>query len=129
MAKTKPSARLSSKSSNLLTHKSRPQKSKPPPSPATLHAEASNLLKSSSPEQALPLALRALSSFSKTASLPALNLLAQIQLELGDGDAAREYFLRAVDLDPEGTIKEIEGGGAEKFLWLAQLSEEGGQGE
>lgn len=30
-------------------------------------------------------------------------------------------------LDPEGRVPEASGGGAEKFLWLAQLSEEGGR--
>lgn len=30
-------------------------------------------------------------------------------------------------LDPEGRIPEASGGGVEKFLWLAQLSEEGGR--
>lgn len=54
------------------------------------------------------------------------NLIAEIHVELGDVDAAREYFLRAVDLDPEGEVPEAEGGGAEKFLWLAQLCEDGG---
>lgn len=44
-----------------------------------------------------------------------------------EADAARECFLRAVELDPNGTIPESEGGGAEKFLWLAQLSEVGGK--
>jgi hypothetical protein len=31
-----------------------------------------------------------------------------------------------VVIDPDGGISESKGGGAEKFLWLAQLSEEGG---
>ncbi|KAG7006665.1 assembly chaperone of rpl4 [Physcia stellaris] len=135
MAKTKPSHRASSKSSTLL-HAPKPprhRKSKPPPSPSTLIAEASTLLVSSSPSEALPLALRAESlirssnSAAKHALLPALNLLAQIHLDLGDGDVARDYFLKAVELDPEGEIAEGEGGGAEKFLWLSQLSEEGGR--
>lgn len=30
-------------------------------------------------------------------------------------------------LDPHGEISEDEGGGVEKFLWLAQLCEEGGE--
>lgn len=135
MAKTKPSHRASSKSSTLL-HAPKPprhRKSKPPPSPSALIAEASALVVSSSPSEALPLALRAESLIRSSSStpnhvlLPALNLLAQIQLDLGDGDVARDYFLKAVELDPEGEIAESEGGGAEKFLWLAQLSEEGGR--
>ena len=130
MAKTKPTIRSSSKSTLLHAPRPpRPRKSKPPPSPAGLLAEASSLLISSSPSEALPLALRALSLLQPftTAALPALNLVAQIQLELGDGDAARTYFQKAVDLDADGEIAESEGGGAEKFLWLAQLSEEGGR--
>ena len=134
MAKTKPSTRAPSKPSTLLQHdptRPRPRKSKPPPSPSTLLAEASAFLVSSEPDRALPLALRALASLQSTppnaAALPALNILAQIQLELGDGDAARGYFLQAAELDPEGRLLESEGGGPEKYLWLAQLSEEGGR--
>ena len=52
--------------------------------------------------------------------------MAEIYVELGDIDAAREFFLRAVELDPEGEVPETLGGGAEKFLWLAQLCEDGG---
>lgn len=47
-------------------------------------------------------------------------------MELGDINAARENFTLATALDPEGEISETQGGGAEKFLWLAQLCEEGG---
>ena len=60
------------------------------------------------------------------AALPALNLLAEIEIELGDAVAARRLFEKTVELDPEGSIPEAAGGGAEKFLWLAQLCEEGG---
>lgn len=134
MAETKPPKHASRKCSTLLQHdpaRPRPRKSKPPPSPSTLLAEASEFLVSSEPDRALPLALRALASLQSTppsaAALPALNILAQIQLELGDGDAARGYFVQAVELDPEGRASESEGGGAEKFLWLAQLAEEGGR--
>ena len=133
MAPTKPPKRPSSKSTTLLhAHKPPHRKSKPPPSPTNLLAEASCLL-SSSPPEALRLALRALNALKSSSSTPStallqpLKLLAHIQLELGDGDAAREYFLQAVTLDPEGKVPEAEGGGAEKFLWLAQLSEEGGE--
>ncbi|RYP08245.1 hypothetical protein DL765_008861 [Monosporascus sp. GIB2] len=59
-------------------------------------------------------------------ALAALNLLGQVNLELGDLEVARACFLRAVDADPDGTRDEAVGGGAEKFLCLAQLSEEGG---
>ena len=87
-------------------------------------------------ESALPVALKALrkrqpdqdTSPDKTA-LPALNLIAEIYLELGVQNEARKYFLAAVEADPDGTVpfNRVTGGGVEKFLYLAQLSEEGGQ--
>jgi tetratricopeptide (TPR) repeat protein len=55
------------------------------------------------------------------AALPALNLLGAIYVELGDPDAARDAFKAAVIIDEEGVND-----GAEKFLWLGQLNEEGG---
>ena len=103
--------------------------SKPPMNPSTLLTQATALLHTSQPDEALPLALRALtflqppSTVPTPAVLPALNLLAEIYVELGDVDAARENFLKAVELDPEG----LSDDGAEKFLWLAQLCEEGGE--
>ncbi|KAK0672790.1 hypothetical protein QBC41DRAFT_312739 [Cercophora samala] len=57
----------------------------------------------------------------------ALSLLGQIHVELGEIDSARQFFLSAVKADEDGLLPEDLGGGAEKFLWLAQLSEEGGQ--
>ena len=57
----------------------------------------------------------------------ALTLLGSIAVETGDVEEARAYFLRAVQADPDGELPDDVGGGAEKFLWLAQLSEEGGQ--
>ena len=57
----------------------------------------------------------------------AVMLAGQIKVELGDLVSARGFFLRAVDLDPDGAAPERVGGGAEKFLWLAQLSDEGGE--
>ncbi|MCJ1423957.1 hypothetical protein MMC29_001843 [Sticta canariensis] len=110
------------------------------PTPTELLAEATTFLHTGDPESALPLALRALvlsksnSNVNRNSqainhipsSLPAINLLAEIHIELGDPNAARNYFLQAVALDPDSEITEAEGGGAEKFLWLAQLCEEGG---
>ena len=105
-------------------------------------SQALTLLHIGDAESALPLALRTLAlsnpnrnnAASATvhqqvppAFLQALSLLAEINLELGDADAARSYFLKAVTLDPQGEISDEEGGGVEKFLWLAQLSEEGGE--
>ena len=57
----------------------------------------------------------------------ALSLLGQIYVELGEVAKARKCFLKAVSVDEDGTQAEDIGGGPEKFLWLAQLSEEGGQ--
>ncbi|KAI1763439.1 TPR-like protein [Hypoxylon sp. FL1150] len=59
--------------------------------------------------------------------LSSLNLLGQINLESGDFEAARGCFLRAVAIDEDGAKDEAVGGGPEKFLCLAQLSDEGGQ--
>ena len=99
--------------------------------PDTILGRATAFLQESQPEEALGLALCALSLIEKStpnskAILPALNLVAQIHLELGDIASARNYFLRAVEIDKEGLLPEDAGGGAEKFLWLAQLCEEGG---
>ncbi|KAL8921058.1 MAG: hypothetical protein Q9208_005949 [Pyrenodesmia sp. 3 TL-2023] len=97
-----------------------------------LLAQASALLETSQADEALSIALRALNKLEKNddaatvSALPTLNLLAEVYLELGDADAARDCFLRAVKLDPSGLTPESEGGGVEKFLWLAQLSEDGG---
>ena len=112
----------------------------PPPgldvSAASLLAEAEESLREGRAEDALPTALRALETLRQaaggettTTALPALNLVAEINLELGNAPSAREHFLQAVTLDPAGRIPSPlgGGGGASKFLWLAQLSESGGQ--
>ena len=108
-------------------------------SASTTLAEAEELLREGRAEDALPIALRALDTLqegasgqaasptAKTAALPALNLIAEIHLELGDAPTARSYFLRAASLDPDGQVPPSLGGGAEKFLYLAQLSDQGGQ--
>ncbi|KAF2866705.1 TPR domain-containing protein [Massariosphaeria phaeospora] len=98
----------------------------PKASPESLVVQATVLLQTSQPEEALVAARRALVLLQPTseptiAALPALNLLGEINVELGDPDAAREVFTAAVALDEEGIND-----GAEKFLWLAQLNDEGG---
>ena len=114
------------KGSNVKTKKTKM-------TPSALLAQAEESLREGRPDEALAPAKRALDGLQPhdqtwtPACLPALNLMAEIHLELGEGDLAREYFLKAVDIDPDGFIPESQGGGAEKFLWLAQLSEEGGQ--
>ncbi|KHJ31189.1 putative tpr domain-containing protein [Erysiphe necator] len=97
-------------------------------SPKVLLAQAAEFLQLGDPEAALPLAKRALEASNDDSlnSLPALNLCGEIYIELGDIDSARNFFKQAAAIDNEGTISEENGGGPEKFLWLAQISEEGG---
>ncbi|MCJ1330370.1 hypothetical protein MMC10_007053 [Thelotrema lepadinum] len=114
------------------TDKASKSPSKPDNYPYALLAEASESLQLGNPQSALPHAQQALAALTSpgpvnSIALPTLNLLGQINVELGDIDLARQAFETAVSLDPDGNLPEDEGGGAEKFLWLAQLSEEGGQ--
>lgn len=132
MAKTKPNNKKGKKreKSILNTLTASPSKSSTPPAnPSTLLAEASSLLQQGSIEEAVKPAQRALGLLDPESeeALPALNLLGEIHIELGDIDTARQYFLQAASIDEDGTVGEDVGGGAEKFLWLAQLSEEGGE--
>lgn len=104
---------------------------KPTESADTLLAQAQALVQTSQPVEALEKAQRALAILQPTpeptaAALPAINLLGEINIELGDADTAREYFTVAAALDPHGALPEARGGGPEKFFWLAQLCEEGG---
>lgn len=126
MAKTRPSKKSSKKRNGTRTAKM--SKSSPEENPSTLLDQATILLQTGQPEVGLSLAERALevAPTGTPVALQALNTVAEIYVELGEIDTAREHFMRAVVLDPEGEKSESEGGGAEKFLWLAQLSEEGG---
>ncbi|KAF1930821.1 TPR domain-containing protein [Didymella exigua CBS 183.55] len=122
MAKTKPSNRAGDAKKKSKSGDSKKSKA----SAEELLTQAAILLQTSQPDEALVAARRALnilqpSSKPTTAALPALNLLGEINIELGDPDSAREAFQVAILLDPEGAND-----GAEKFLWLAQLNEEGG---
>jgi Tfp pilus assembly protein PilF len=98
--------------------------------PDQLLLQATAFLHTSEPELALQSAIKALKILQRKAEpvrqLPALNILGEINVELGEVQAARDYFKQAADIDPEGELPEIQGGGAEKFLWLAQLSADGG---
>ena len=100
--------------------------------PKTLLTEATTFLEIGQADDALRRAAKALSileerSHSNAADkLPALNLLGEILIELGETQEAREFFMKAADIDPEGEVPEALGGGPEKFFWLAQLSDEGG---
>ncbi|KAI1137019.1 TPR domain-containing protein [Hypoxylon sp. FL0543] len=100
-----------------------------PISPQVLVKAAEYQVQEGNVHDAHTLAEKALeqSSAGSDDELSALNLLGQINLELGDFDAARSYFLRAVAIDEDGAKDEAVGGGPEKFLCLAQLSEEGGK--
>lgn len=129
MAKTKTKSKHSRASSEAQLHgTNRPLvKTKPQKPIGALLAEAGTHLTQSQPDLALPLATSAIACLSndpsqKEVSLPAaLCLLAEIQLELGDENAARNSYQKAVSLDPEKTL------GAEVWFSLAQLSEVGGQ--
>lgn len=114
-----------------------------------LLSEAASLLEQSQPDLALPLAEEALrrlederqqqkqddnpadseiDTFLKDAAegkptLPiALSLEGEIQLAVGAVESARTSFHRATVIDPDGALIS-----AEPWLWLAQLSEGGGQ--
>ncbi|KAF3007214.1 hypothetical protein E8E14_007372 [Neopestalotiopsis sp. 37M] len=97
-------------------------------SPLYLVSVAEELVQAGNASDALTIAQQALdaSQPSSDGALASLNLLGQISLELGDLDAARSFFVRAVSIDQDGQRSDEVGGGAEKFLCLAQLSEEGG---
>ncbi|KAF2145818.1 uncharacterized protein K452DRAFT_295381 [Aplosporella prunicola CBS 121167] len=129
MAKTKPHSKKSRKQDKAGGSSAKKAKM----TPEQLLAQATTLLHTNEPEEALVQARRALAQLQPAAdaqpslaALPALNLLGEINIELGDADTARDYFTVAVALDEEGRVPEAQGGGAEKFLWLAQLCEEGG---
>ncbi|KAF2657536.1 TPR domain-containing protein [Lophiostoma macrostomum CBS 122681] len=126
MAKTKPQDRAQRSKKNAKNGAANETPKKKTTSPEALLVQAAALLQTSQPEEALVQAKRALgllqpTSEPTTAALPALNLLGEINVELGDPEAAREVFYAAAALDPDGVFE-----GAEKFLWLAQLNEEGG---
>ncbi|CZR60831.1 related to TPR domain protein [Phialocephala subalpina] len=127
MAKTKPNNNKEKKARKKAKRiASSPAKSK---SPTELLVQAAFTLQQGDIESSIPLAKNALALLPADSeeALPALNLLGEIHVELGDIDSARQYFLQAAAIDEEGLISEDLGGGAEKFLWLAQLSEDGGQ--
>ncbi|BCR82857.1 ACL4 family protein [Aspergillus chevalieri] len=122
MGKPRPHKKKASKSKSAL----RARNSKMNEDPTKLLEQATLLLQTGQADEALSVAQRAL-ELASNSPLSALNTVAEVYIELGEIDVAREHFLRAVELDPNGTIPESQGGGAEKFLWLSQLSEQGGQ--
>ena len=131
MAKTKPNNRKAKKREKSALNRIAPSPSKlftPPKTPQVLLLEAATTLEQGDLVRAAKLATQvlALVDVESEESLPALNLLGEIHVELGEIDTARRYFLQAAAIDEDGAIGEDVGGGAEKFLWLAQLSEDGG---
>lgn len=133
MGKTRPpdKVKLSKRNKKLLAQK----RAKEQIDPTQLLLQATTLLQTGEPDSALTPATAALAILisqhgdKATELLPALNILGEINLELGEEhiEAARTYFTQAATIDPLGAIPEDQGGGPEKFLWLAQLSEEGGE--
>ncbi|KAI1814733.1 TPR domain-containing protein [Poronia punctata] len=98
-------------------------------SPQVLVKAAEFQLQAGNVQDAATLAEKALENSSPGSddALCALNFLGLVNLELGDFDTARAFLLRAVAIDQDGAKAESVGGGPEKFLTLAQLSEEGGK--
>jgi tetratricopeptide (TPR) repeat protein len=132
MGKTRPPER----SKLARRNKSSKAKSRTPhPSPSELLSQAILHLHQSDIEEALSLATQALKILKDAikedddviSCLPALNLLGEINVEFGEIETARRHFNQAASIDEDGDIDEKKGGGPDKFLWLAQLSEEGGR--
>lgn len=108
---------------------SRPKSGKDAQSPGKLLDDAETLLNVGKVDEAVSMAENALEITGEGGDfeLRALNFLGIVSIEAGDIDEAKEYFEKAVKLDADGTLDEKIGGGPEKFLFLAELSEEGGQ--
>ena len=124
MAKTK-SAKSPKQSKKMANGDDRPKET-----PEQLYAATIDLVEQSQFEDGLKKAKKLwnqVQNRSVTEALPAVNLLGEICVELGEIEEAMIYFEHAVSLDPEGKVPEAMGEGAEKFLWLAQLCEEGGK--
>lgn len=125
MAPTRPSKKAKAKA-RAQSKKQSTASSKPP---KQLLAEATAHLEQGDAAGAVIIAKQALDTALDTddaRACAAYNLLGEISVELGEIDAARAYFLEAVQIDTEGALPEDLGGGPEKFNWLAQLSEDGG---
>lgn len=125
MAPTRPSKKAKSKNRN----KARQANSAPSKPAKELLADATAQLEQGDALGAVTLAKQALKvalDSDDPRACAAYNLLGEINVELGDIDNARTCFLQAAQLDEDGALAEDLGGGAEKFNWLAQLSEEGG---
>ena len=106
MGKTKPHG-SSKKSKNSSAANKKPKMTAP-----QLLAQATALLQTSQADEALVAARRAYAllhpdpehTAPTAAALPALTLLGEINVELGDIDTARDYFLVAAALDEDGAV-------------------------
>jgi tetratricopeptide (TPR) repeat protein len=132
MAKTKPSKKRDKKRNKSALNRvvaSPSKQTTPPTTPETFMLQAAVALQQGDILGAIAPAKKALSLVNGQSqeALPLLNLLGDLHVELGEIDLARGYFLQAAAIDEDAELGEDVGGGAEKFLWLAQLSEEGGQ--
>ncbi|CAK7204665.1 hypothetical protein SEUCBS139899_007424 [Sporothrix eucalyptigena] len=145
MAKTRPgsSKKGRSKKSSHKHNNASPDgaSSRPSKSPAALVQDAEMAMTQGDVSIALSAAQKALKVLENASSgngsnnivvdgvgLAAVSaLVGEIHLENGDVAEAREALERSVNLDPEGTLPEPLGGGVAKFLYLAQLSDEGGR--
>ncbi|KAK2593817.1 hypothetical protein QQS21_008475 [Conoideocrella luteorostrata] len=107
---------------------SRPENKKQQ-SPGPLLSDADTQFEVGNLDEAIALASKALESTGSGGDfeLRAINLLGTLFVESGDVEEGRSYFEQAVKLDEDGMTDEKVGGGPEKFLFLAQLSEDGGQ--
>lgn len=126
MAPTKPTKTSKLKAKDRLRTKAQQPS---PINPRDLLAQATAYLEGGDPSTASKIAHAAYEHIGSDGRFAgaALSLLGQIHVELGEIDAARAFFTAAVKADADGTLPEDIGGGPEKFLWLAQLSDEGGK--
>ncbi|KAJ4295766.1 hypothetical protein N0V88_004468 [Collariella sp. IMI 366227] len=126
MAPTKPTKTSKLKAKDRLRAKAQQPS---PINPRDLLAQATAYLEGGDPSTASRIAHAAYEHIGSDGRFAgaALSLLGQIHVELGEIESARAFFLAAVKADADGTLPEDVGGGSEKFLWLAQLSDEGGK--
>ncbi|PYH99116.1 hypothetical protein BO71DRAFT_369867 [Aspergillus ellipticus CBS 707.79] len=131
MGKPRPQKKKTSKSraKSVLSAGGSVSKQNMNEDPSKILEQATIQLQTGQPDAALSLAQQVLNNApaNSPTQLLALNTVGEIYVEVGEIDIARQHFMRAVELDSDGTIPESQGGGAGKFLWLAQLSELGGR--
>ncbi|EPE09214.1 tpr domain-containing protein [Ophiostoma piceae UAMH 11346] len=142
MAKTRPASSKKgkkNKSSSRSGASASPSAGRPSKSPRAYVDEAEIAMTQGDVEIALTAALKAQKTLEDARSGASNNividgvglaavysLVGEIHLENGDVEEARESLTRSVGLDTDGTLPDTLGGGVDKYLYLAQLSEEGG---